>query len=167
MKLLKTVMAFLAFVSCQPATDRGDVQHTQAGKPVVRTFLMFSGENFGKAEEAINLYVSLFENSEIQMLRLFQEEDQPSGMEGTVREAHFTIAGSPFMAFDSYVDHPFSFTPSMSIFVVLTDEEQLVRAWSELAKGGLEPMPLGDYDIGRMFGWVQDRYGVSWQLKLE
>ena len=62
--------------------------------------------------------------------------------------------------------HTFSFTPAFSFFVDCASEEEIRRVYAALAAGGAELMPLGEYGFSRKFGWINDRYGVSWQLNL-
>jgi predicted 3-demethylubiquinone-9 3-methyltransferase (glyoxalase superfamily) len=80
--------------------------------------------------------------------------------------AVFRLAGQQFMCSDSYEQHDFSFTPSVSFFVDCADEAELDRVYGALAEGGKALMPLGDYGFSKKFGWVNDRFGVSWQLNL-
>lgn len=130
----------------------------------IATFLMFSGQRHGRAEEAIGFYVSLFPGSAIDRIERYGPgENQP---EGTVRTAWFTLHGRRFMAIDSSAPHAFNFTPSVSLFVECDQEEEIDRLHAALADGGQELMPLGDYGFSRRFGWVADRFGVSWQLNL-
>ena len=70
------------------------------------------------------------------------------------------------MAIDSALPHDFTFTPAMSLYVECEFAVELEGAFAALADGGMELMPLGDYGFSRRFGWVQDKYGVSWQLDL-
>lgn len=67
---------------------------------------------------------------------------------------------------DSPVRHDFSFTPSVSIFMNFDDETAFEKAWNRLIQGGATLMPLDDYGFSRRFGWLNDRFGVSWQLNL-
>ena len=69
-------------------------------------------------------------------------------------------------AFDSFVAHDFSFTPSFSIWIETETEDEIERLFAALGDGGTQLMPLDDYGFSRRFGWVNDRYGVSWQLNL-
>jgi predicted 3-demethylubiquinone-9 3-methyltransferase (glyoxalase superfamily) len=126
----------------------------------VTTFLMFEG----KAEEAMNLYVSLFEDAAVGDIRRYGPGE--AGPEGSVMQATFTLGGREFMCTDSPVHHAFTFTPAMSLFIDCTDEAQLERLYSRLSDAGQVLMELGDYGFSRRFGWVNDRFGVSWQLNL-
>lgn len=119
----------------------------------------------GKAEEAMNFYVSLLPGSEV--VNIVRYEPGEPGAEGSVKTATFSLSGQLIMCIDSFVKHGFTFTPAMSLFVDCESEEEIQRLSSTLSEGGAELMPLGDYGFSRQFAWVQDRYGVSWQLNLE
>lgn len=126
----------------------------------VITQLMFEG----KAEQAIRFYVSLFGNSQIDQIERYGPGEM--GAEGTVKRATFTIAGQPFACIDSPTKHAFTFTPSSSMFVECESEAELDAAFSQLSEGGFALMPVGNYGFSTRFGWVQDRFGLSWQLNL-
>ena len=126
----------------------------------VRPFLMFEG----RAEEAMNFYVSLIPGSEITSIARYGPGEP--GPEGTVVVATFTVAGQAVMCSDSFVKHGFTFTPATSLFVECESEDEVRRLSSALAEGGAELMPLGNYGFSRQFAWVNDRFGVSWQLNL-
>ena len=124
-------------------------------------FLMFEG----KAEEAMNFYVSLIPGSEAgQIIRYGASGPGP---EGSVMKARFSVGGQSVMCTDSFVKHNFTFTPASSFFVTCESEEEIRRLSSALSEGGSELMPFGAYGFSRQFAWVQDRYGVSWQLNLD
>jgi predicted 3-demethylubiquinone-9 3-methyltransferase (glyoxalase superfamily) len=127
----------------------------------VSSFLMFQDDN---AEEAMNYYTSLIEDSHITSIVRYGPDE--SGKEGTVMQATFTLKGQEFMCIDSHVRHQFSFTPSFSIFVTCDTEEEVDNLYHELIEGGQALMPLGDYGFSKKFGWLNDRFGVSWQLNL-
>lgn len=124
-------------------------------------FLMFQG---GVAREAMDFYISLFDDGEILSLAAYGAEGP--GPEGTVQVARFRIAGQEFAASDSFVTHAFDFTPSYSTWIDADSEAQLDRLCAAFAEGGQVLMPLGDYGFSQRFGWVNDRFGVSWQLNL-
>lgn len=132
----------------------------QEMNPKITTFLMFEGQ----AEEAITFYTTLFDNSEIIRIAKYGP-DGPHGpvAEGTVQHAQFTLKGQLYMAIDSF-GHDFTFTPAISLFVECDSEEELETLYKKLMEGGTAAMPLGDYGFSKLFGWVQDRFGVSWQL---
>ena len=127
-------------------------------------FLMFCGPHGGKAEEAITFYVSLFKDSRILSLDRYGADQ--TGPEGTVRLAHFILAGREYMAIDSMGAHNFTFTPAFSIFVTCESEAELERLYNALSADGGVLMPLDNYGFSRRFGWVNDRFGVSWQINL-
>ncbi len=124
-------------------------------------FLMFQD---GKAEEAMNWYTSLIENSEITSIVRYGANGP--GPEGTVMQATFTLKGQEFMCIDSHVKHQFTFTPSFSIYVACSTEEEIDALYEQLIEDRQALMPLGNYGFSRKFGWINDRYGVSWQLNL-
>jgi predicted 3-demethylubiquinone-9 3-methyltransferase (glyoxalase superfamily) len=123
-------------------------------------FLMFEG----RAEAAMNFYVSLFPGAEI--LELERYGANGPGPEGSIKMAKLLIAGQTLKFTDSFVKHAFSFTPSLSLFVDCESESEIDRIYSTLVEGGTALMPLGSYGFSRKFGWVNDRFGVSWQINL-
>lgn len=125
---------------------------------------MFSGKQHGKAEEAMAFYTSLVSNSEILSIERYGPGEM--GPEGTVKVARFTLNGTALMVSDSPIAHAFTFTPSISLFVECESEAELDAAFGRLLDGGQALMPLDNYGFSRKFGWVQDTYGVSWQLNL-
>ena len=128
----------------------------------ITPFLMFQDSN---AEEAMNFYTSLIENSEIKSIVRYGA-NQPGGEEGTVMHATFSLKGQEFMCIDSNIKHQFTFTPSFSIYLTCSTEEEIDTIYQKLKEGGGELMPLGNYGFSKKFGWINDRFGVSWQLTL-
>lgn len=125
-------------------------------------FLMFCGNQQGKAEEAVTFYCSIFPDSRVVHLdRYGPEEGQP---EGTVRVAVFELAGKPIRAIDSAGAHDFTFTPAISIYVDCSSANEIERLAAALTDGGSTLMPLGDYGFSERYCWIADRYGVTWQL---
>jgi predicted 3-demethylubiquinone-9 3-methyltransferase (glyoxalase superfamily) len=129
------------------------------------TSLMFVGDECGKAEEAINFYTSLLKNSAIQNIQYYKAGEL-GGKDGAVKHATFTLAGQEYMASDSALEHKFSFTPSISIFVNCETEEEIDTLFKKLSNGGSSFMPLSNYGFSKKFAWLKDRYGVSWQMSL-
>ena len=102
----------------------------------------------GNAKEAATFYCSVFSNTQIKV--------------DTPLVVTFESAGQKFMCLNG--GPQFTFNPSISFFVLLESEEELDKAWNKLLDGGSVLMALGKYDWSRKYGWVQDRYGVNWQL---
>ena|SRR2546428_1926695 len=127
----------------------------------ITTFLMFSGN----AEEAMNFYISLFENSSITSINRYNAGEM--GKEGSIKLASFNLNGQEFMCIDSIVKHDFTFTPAMSIYVNFNKESDIDHVYSELIKGGHVLMPLDVYPFSEKYVWCADKFGVSWQLNLK
>jgi len=130
----------------------------------ITTFLMFAREHHGEAKEAIDFYVSLFPNSGINSIEYYGAEDSEPA--GTVKAAAFTLNGQSLMGMDSAAPHPFTFTPAISLFVECESQDEIRRLYDALSASGTVLMPLDHYEFRKQFGWVEDRFGVSWQLNL-
>ena len=126
----------------------------------VTPFLMFEG----RCEEAMNFYVAFIPQSRIVDIKRYGP-GQP-GKEGSVMRASFTVGGQSVMCIDSPAKHAFTFTPASSLFVDCDNEAQIDRIVATLAEGGQFLMPLGSYGFSRKFAWLNDRFGVSWQINL-
>lgn len=126
----------------------------------VTPFLMFQGD----AGPAIALYRELIPGVEVKRLDHYGPGEPAP--EGQVSRAVLVIAGQELMIIDSPPVHAFSFTPSVSFFVDCADELEIERLYAGLADGGEVRMPLDNYGFSLRFAWVDDRYGVSWQLNL-
>ena len=124
--------------------------------------LMFVGEQCGRAAEATELYVSAFPGSRVIEAERFELEDGRAA----VRFSRVELAGREVVVMDGPGPHPFGFTPALSLFVTLESREAVDAAWARLTEDGHALMPLQSYDFNPYFGWVQDRFGVSWQLRL-
>ncbi|ALP36660.1 glyoxalase family protein [Paenibacillus sp. IHB B 3084] len=126
----------------------------QDSSPKITTFFMFSGQ----AEEAMQFYTSVFEPSNI--VSVFYQED------GSVLHAVFALKGQTFMAIDQNHQDKHPFTPALSLFVTCDSEEEIHRVFDQLSQEGQVLMSLEASPVSQLFGWVQDKYGVSWQLNL-
>jgi len=126
----------------------------------IRPFLMFEG----KAEEAMNFYVSLFPGAEV--LSILRYDSNGPGPQGSVVKASFRIGNQTVLCTDSFVKHDFSFTAAFSFFVECESEDEIRRLYSAFMAGGTAPMPIASYGFSKLFAWVNDRYGISWQLNL-
>lgn len=117
------------------------------------------------AEEAINFYVSVFPHSKINYMKRWSADlplPDKSIKPGTVQSASFSLNWMQFYAFDA--GPAFQFNPSISFYVVFETVAEVEELWNKLAEGGKPLMPLKLYDWSERYGWIQDRYGVSWQI---
>ena len=124
----------------------------------ITPFLWFDDQ----AEQAIEFYTSIFKNSKIgSVTRL---SDEVPGPKGKVLTATFQLAGREFMALNG--GPQFTFSPATSFFVLCQTEEEIDELWARLSQGGKVFMELGKYPFSQKFGWVEDRFHLSWQLNL-
>jgi predicted 3-demethylubiquinone-9 3-methyltransferase (glyoxalase superfamily) len=122
--------------------------------------LMFTGD----ADAAMRFYTSIFDDSAVTSVERYGP-GQP-GPEGTVVQATFRLAGQTLRCIDSPVPHAFGFTPALSLHVACDSAPEVDRLFAALSEGGQVLMPLERYPFAERFGWVTDRFGVSWQLHL-
>jgi predicted 3-demethylubiquinone-9 3-methyltransferase (glyoxalase superfamily) len=123
---------------------------------------MFVGDQCGRAGEAVAFYAELIPGVSVErVVPLSGPSDSGSD---ELQRIEFTIGTTPFIAFDSAGPHQFTFTPAVSVWLNLDNEETFTTVFTALAEGGTIHMPIGDYGFGRRFAWVDDRFGVSWQL---
>ncbi|GAA0340156.1 VOC family protein [Bowmanella denitrificans] len=130
----------------------------------ITTCLLFVGEQAGKAQQAIEFYTSLFADSAVDDIQ-YHEAGGPE-REGSVKLARFHIGSTEVLAMDSALDHQFGFTPAMSLAVECESEAEITRVYERLSEHGATLMPLDNYGFSRRFAWLNDRFGVSWQLNL-
>ncbi len=118
-----------------------------------------------QAHEAVRFYTSLFDNSEITTSIVMH--DTPSGDADMLA---FKLAGYSFMAISA--GPYFKLNPAISFMVNFDPsrdekvEEHLRALWEKLSEGGKTLMPLQEYPFSKLYGWVEDKFGVSWQLIL-
>ena len=125
----------------------------------ITPFLMFEGS----AEAAMNLYLSLFPGSTIDNITRYGAGGP--GREGSVMYAAMTLKGQKLFFIDSPAKHAFTFTPSISLMVDCDSVAEVDRLFAALSEQGKTLMPLDAYPFARRFAWVNDRFGVSWQLR--
>jgi predicted 3-demethylubiquinone-9 3-methyltransferase (glyoxalase superfamily) len=117
-----------------------------------------------QAEEAAKFYTSVFPNSKVgDIVRYgkegFEIHKRPAG---SVMVAEFELSGEKFMGLNG--GPLFKFNPSLSYFVVCETMEETDRIWNTLLDGGKVMMPYQKYDWSEKYGWLSDRYGLSWQI---
>ena len=122
-------------------------------KQKITPCFMFTGEQHLKAEEAITFYTSVFTNSEIIQLERYGKEVGP---EGAVVHAKFMLDGQEFVAMDSHELLPYNFNPAISLVVNCKTQTEVDYYWERLSEGG--------YEEAQQCGWLQDKFGVSWQI---
>ncbi|MGH2759675.1 MAG: VOC family protein, partial [Actinomycetota bacterium] len=110
-----------------------------------------------EAIEAAELYTSLFDKSEVTNVTTLR--DTPSGDCDVVS---FVLAGQTFMSISA--GPLFKFNPSISFRVDCDTKEEVDSLWERLSDRGTTLMPLDAYSFSQRYGWLQDRYGLSWQI---
>ncbi|MBX4212264.1 VOC family protein [Candidatus Pacearchaeota archaeon] len=110
-----------------------------------------------EAKEAAQFYTSLIPNSKINSIRTIH--DTPTGDCDIVS---FELAGQPFMAISA--GPFFKFNPSISFHIKCKTTDEVDAIWAKLSKDGKVLMDLGKYPFSERYGWVQDKYGLSWQI---
>jgi predicted 3-demethylubiquinone-9 3-methyltransferase (glyoxalase superfamily) len=112
-----------------------------------------------EAEEASKFYMSLFEGSKLKDKTILN--NTPSG---TVEMITVELAGQEFMLLSA--GPFFKFTPAVSFLVVCSSAEEVEMLWEKLMENGTALMPLDAYPFSEKYGWVNDKYGLSWQVML-
>lgn len=127
----------------------GDQQVEQKITPT----LMYTGDVCGKAEEAVNLYASIFRNSRVGDILRYGKGEEPD-KEGTIKYVPFVLEGQQFAAMDSAHGHDFAFNEAVSLLVNCATQEEIDYYWNALSA-----VPEAE-----QCGWLKDKYGVSWQI---
>ncbi len=129
--------------------------------PKITTFLMFNGD----AEEAIQRYTSLFQDSEI--ITMVKYDDTIPEQAGKVQHSIFTLNGQVFMAIDNMNGAEIEMNPAMSLYVTVKDQFEMDTLYNGLKDDGAILMPKTEMPPQyREFAWVQDKFGVNFQLAL-
>ena len=116
-----------------------------------------------EAEAVAKFYTGVFKNSAMGDIAR-NPVDTPSGKAGTVLTTTFTIEGQPFLALNG--GSQYDLNPSISFFLHAGSAEEIDDLWEKLSEGGQVLMPLDKYPYSDKYGWVQDKFGLSWQLML-
>ena len=127
----------------------GESEMKQRFTPV----LMFVGDVCGKAEEAVNLYTSVFKASATGGILRYGKGEEPD-KEGTVKYAGFTLMRHELGAMDSAHEHKFAFNEAISLMVYCDTQEEIDYYWEKLSA-----VPEAE-----QCGWLKDKFGVSWQI---
>lgn len=119
------------------------------------------------AEEAMNFYTSVFPNSKILGIHKYPNEGLEGpmkGFEGKVLTGVFELEGLRFMCLDG--GPFFKFNPSVSLFVTCSSVDEATEIWNKLSEGGEVLMPFQKYPFSEMYGWCNDKFGLSWQVSV-
>lgn len=112
-----------------------------------------------QAKEAAEFYVSVFENSSIE-----HAVKLPGTPSGEAEVVTFKLAGQDFMSISA--GPYFKLNPSISLFVMFESEEAIEKAHAKLVEGGTSLMEYGSYPWATKYAWIEDKYGLTWQLSL-
>lgn len=123
-----------------------------AGIQKIMPCFLFVGDQYGKAQDAIKQYTSIFSNSEIQSLSIDESENPQQA--GTLKFGNFKLQNELFAAMDGFGEHEFEFNEAFSLVVECDTQEEIDTYWTKLTEGGSESQ----------CGWLKDRFGVSWQI---
>jgi predicted 3-demethylubiquinone-9 3-methyltransferase (glyoxalase superfamily) len=115
--------------------------------------LMFVGEQCGKAEEAINLYASVFHNAKVGHILRYRKNEEPE-KEGTIKHAGVSLEGESFAFMDSARAHNFTFNEAISFIVHCNTQEEIDYFWAKLSADRK----------AEQCGWLKDKFGFSWQI---
>jgi len=113
----------------------------------------------------MNFYLELFDNSKIINLKRWGKNE--AGKEGTIMFAKFSLNGKLIIYSDSPPIHDLDFTPAVSNYVDCEDESELERLFEKLSENANIMIPLNNYGFSQKFGFVEDKFRVSWQLSLQ
>jgi predicted 3-demethylubiquinone-9 3-methyltransferase (glyoxalase superfamily) len=114
--------------------------------------LLFVGNSFGKAENAVKFYTEVFPQSSIDGILLYTKDEGEAA--GTVKHSQFILDKKVFMAMDGAGNHSFAFNEGISFVVDCETQEEIDYYWNKLTEGGQESQ----------CGWLKDQFGVSWQI---
>lgn len=137
----------------------GDSSEVVTSAHTVTPFLTFQGK---KAQEAIDFYVGLIPNSQVEEIQHYGDSNPEFA--DLIMFATVTIGGQRVRFSDSPIEHAFDFSPSISFLVECESEEEITSLASALEVDGNVLMPMDSYGFSEKFTWVEDRFGVSWQL---
>jgi predicted 3-demethylubiquinone-9 3-methyltransferase (glyoxalase superfamily) len=115
--------------------------------------LMFSGKQYGRADEAIKHYSSIFNNVKVDGILRYGKDEAPD-VEGKVKHAQLSMNNYKFMIMESAHSYNFTFTEGVSLTIHCENQDQIDYYWQKLTESGQESM----------CGWLKDKFGVSWQI---
>lgn len=128
----------------------GDIK--EVGQKITPCF-MFTQKNYGRADEAVQFYASVFADSHVDGILRFGSDEAPD-TEGKVKHAQMSIDGNKLMIMESAHPHAFTFSEGVSLTIYCDTQKEIDYYWEKLTESGAESM----------CGWLRDKFGVSWQI---
>lgn len=119
----------------------------------------------GNAEHAIAYYTSLFEDLKVNDIVRYKYGD--AGREGSIKHAIVALKGQKIMCIDRSAKRDHSITPAASLYINCDSKDEIKMLFSELSRNGKVFIDLTSYGFSDLYGWVEDKFGVSWQLNLD
>ena len=114
---------------------------------------MFTGKQYGRVDEAIEHYSSIFDTASVDGILRYGANEAPD-REGLVKHAQIALNGQKLMLMESAHEHTFNFTEGVSLTLHCDTQEEIDHYWNKLTENGAESM----------CGWLKDKFGVSWQI---
>ncbi len=127
------------------------IVNNKEDKQKIKPSMLFTSNHFGKAEEAIHFYSSVFDNSSTEVLMHYPADDNNAGK---VMYSEFKLNYQEVIAMDGPGVHDYTFNEAVSFVVDCETQKEIDYYWSKLTEGGQESM----------CGWLKDKFGVSWQI---
>lgn len=122
-------------------------------RPEIIPSLLFVGESYGKAEQAMKFYLSVFKDSKLGNIMHYGPNQEPN-KEGTVMFSDFKLLDQWFAAMDSGGHHEFKFNEAISFIVHCDTQKEIDYYWNKLSH----------YPESEQCGWLKDKFGLSWQI---
>ncbi|MFN3841490.1 MAG: VOC family protein [Cyclobacteriaceae bacterium] len=117
----------------------------------IKPCMLFTSSQFGRAEEAIHFYHSIFPKATTDVFIQYDEGDANAGK---VMYSEFQLNNYPLIVMDGPGEHGFTFSEGVSLVIECETQEEIDHYWNKLSEGGREDM----------CGWLKDKFGVSWQI---
>lgn len=128
----------------------GDLK--QFGQKIIPA-LMFTQDKYGRAEEAINFYSTVFKEAKVDGIFRYEANNSPEE-EGKIAHSQIELSGQKFQLLESIQSHQFTFSEGVSLIIHCANQAEIDYYWDKLTEGGEESM----------CGWLKDKFGVSWQV---
>ena len=125
----------------------------ETGQKITPCFL-FAGKQYGRVDEAIAFYTSIFDNTAVDGILRYGKNESPDE-EGRVKHAQVILNNQKFMLMESAGAHNFTFSEGISLTIHCENQQQIDYFWTKLTESGGQES---------MCGWLKDKFGISWQI---